>query len=154
MMAARSRSGSTSAGGGDAVLGGGRFGRFHHELEPQPFGPGPNVGVKPGGDQQAVHAGRGDNPLERRFAAIDRKGDRAQAGADRAQIGGDEEGAVFGEQADAVAAGRALRPQPAVPCASRRAKLSVRNHLTAVIDGGGVALRRPRESPRPRCRAG
>ncbi len=63
------------------------------------------------------------------FAAIDREGDGAQAGADRAQIGGDEEGAVLGEQADAVAAGRASRPQPAVPRAGRRAKLAVGDHL-------------------------
>ena len=65
-----------------------------------------------------LHAGRGDDPLEGRLAAIDGKGDGAQAGADRAQIGGDEEGAVFGEQAHAVAAAEAARPQPARP--SRR----------------------------------
>ncbi len=48
------------------------------------------------------------------------KGHDAEAGADRAQIGGDEEGAVLGEQPDAVAAARALAPAAGRPSRTPR----------------------------------
>ena len=82
---------------------------------------------------------RGRNPLERRVAAVHRKGHDAEAGADRAQIRGNKEWPVLGEQSDAVAAGKSLRPQATVPAAGGGTKFAVRDRLAAEEHGRAVS---------------
>ncbi len=63
-----------------------------------------------------------------------------QPGPHGAQVGGDEERAVLGKDADAVAGSQPFAPELSRPGVRQGAKLAVADHFLAADDGGRVGL--------------
>ena len=96
--------------------------------------------MEPRRDEHGPKVGAGDNSFEGLPAAIDRERHDAEAGADGAEVGGDEKRAVFGEQADPVGWHQALGQQTLAAAAGRGAEFAVRDSSASDQQRRGVGL--------------
>ena len=89
-------------------------------------------------DATGVHARH--HPQQRFLALGDGQRHGTQPGPHGAQVGGDEERAVLGKDADAVAGSQPFAPELSRPGVHQGAKLAVADRFLAADDGGRVGL--------------